>query len=236
MKNISTLLPLLLLAACGAPTPPADTATNGAPSDPSGEIVTPGDTHLVDTVPTYESVPLPDGLVWLTNDADPVFASPDAKRGGTFRNYIQGFPLTLRLYGPDSNSDDFVQFKRAGFFSLLDLHPNTLNWLPSLATHWAFGADGKTVYYKLNPNARWSDGTPIVADDYLFNRDLQISEHTVYPYGQNYFTTIIIAVRKHDDHTISVEGVVPKPQNEMLIRSIKRRPRRGTSTSSTRAG
>ena len=29
--------------------------------------------------------------------------------------------------------------------------------------------------------------------------------------GQNYFTSIIAAVRKHDDYTISVEGFVPKP-------------------------
>ena len=91
----------------------------------------------------------------------------------------------MRLYGPDSNTDDFVNYKRAGFYSLrsdsalLDLHPNTLNFLPSLATHWAFGADGKTVYYKLDPERRWSDGVPVTADDYLFNRELQISEHTV---------------------------------------------------------
>ena len=186
----------------------------------------PSDTRLVATPATYESVPLPDGLVWQTNQDDPVYASPDAKRGGTFRSYMQGFPLTMRLYGPDSNSDDFVSYKRAGFASLLDLHPNTLNWLPSLATHWAFGADGKTVYYKLNPNARWSDGEPVTADDYLFNRELNISEFTVHPFGQNYFTTIIVAVRKHDDHTISVEGAVPKPPVEMLFEySISPSPR-----------
>jgi microcin C transport system substrate-binding protein len=223
MKNLVVLLPLLLLVSCGQPS--GDTAV-APPAESSGEIVTPGETRLVATLPTYESEALPDGLVWLTNEDDPVYASPDAKRGGTLRTYMQGFPLTLRLYGPDSNSDDFVPFKRAGFLSLLDIHPNTLNFLPSLATHWAFGPDGKTVYYKLNPNARWSDGTPVVADDYLFNRELQISEHTVNPYGQNYFMTIITAVRKHDDHTISVEGVVPKPQNEMLYEySVSPSPR-----------
>lgn len=216
MKNLNLLLPFLLLAACGQPSEQTGDAPLSPELDGSGELVTPSETQLVANPVTYESVPLPEGLEWLTNDSDPVFASPDAKRGGTMRSYMQGFPLTLRLYGPDSNSDDFVSYKRAGFLSLLQLHPNTLNWLPSLATHWAFGADGKTVYYKLNPNARWSDGVPVTADDYLFNRDLQISEHTVYPYGQNYFTTIIVAVRKHDDYTISVEGAVPKPQNEML--------------------
>lgn len=225
MKHLSIVV-TLLLAACGQPTAPDGGPTAPVAGESSGEIVVPGDTRIVATPPTYESVPLPEGLVWLTNDEDPTFAAPEAKRGGTLRTYMQGFPLTMRLYGPDSNSDDFVPYKRAGFFSLLDIHPNTLNFLPSLATHWAFGPDGKTVYYKLNPGARWSDGVPVTADDYLFNRELQISEHTVNPYGQNYFMTIIVAVRKHDDHTISVEGVVPKPQNEMLYEySVSPSPR-----------
>ena len=85
MKNIGILLPILLLAACGQPSQPGDAATAPA-SEGSGEIVTPGETRLVENPPTYESVPLPDGLEWLTNDEDPVFASPDAKRGGTLRS------------------------------------------------------------------------------------------------------------------------------------------------------
>jgi microcin C transport system substrate-binding protein len=222
MKNFAVLVSVLLLAACGQSSPTSGANTAEAPSEPSGETVTPGDTRLVANPPTYNSVPLPDGLVWLTNDSDTVFASPEAKRGGTLRGYMEGFPLTLRLIGPDSNSDDFVHYKRAGFYALrsesalVDLHPNTLNFTPYIATHWAFGADGKTVYYKLNPRARWSDGEPVTADDFLFTRDLYTSEHTVFSYGQNYFTSIIAAVRKHDEHTISVEGFVPKPPNEML--------------------
>lgn len=215
MNKLLLLASFALLAACGQQEP---SSTTDAAGEPSGEVVTPTDTHLVaaDALPTYESVPLPDGLEWLTNQEDPVFASPEAKRGGTLHGFLEGFPLTLRMYGPDANSDDFVTYKRAGFLSLLDLHPNTLNFLPSLATHWAFGADGKTVYYKLNPKARWSDGTPITADDYLFYRDFQLSQFTVEPFGANTFTNIITAVRKHDDYTISVEGATPKPKNEML--------------------
>jgi microcin C transport system substrate-binding protein len=221
MKNVWVLAPLLLLAACGQPSQPGGDAAV-APSDSSGEVVTPGETRLVADLPTYESAPLPEGLVWLTNEDDPLFTSPDAKRGGTMRDYMQGFPLTLRLIGPDSNSDDFVRYKRAGFYSqlsqsaLLDMHPNTKNFTPYIATHWAFDPDGKTVYFKLNPNARWSDGVPVMADDFLFARDLAISEHTVYPYGQNYYKTIIADVRKHDDHTISLTGVAAKPQIELL--------------------
>ncbi len=215
MRNLYLAASLVLLIGCSQEsTPPV--GGDGSSATPADEVITQTDTHLVADPPTYPSEKLPDGLVWITNDTDPVYASPEAKRGGTFHTYMQGFPLTLRMYGPDSNSDDFVPIKRAGFLGLVDLQPNTLNFVPSLATHWAFGADGKTVYYKLDPRARWSDGVPITADDYMFAREFRLSSYIVDPYGKNYFTNIIVNVKKYDDYTISVEGATPKPENEML--------------------
>jgi microcin C transport system substrate-binding protein len=216
MRRLLLLGALSVLFGCGQSPSDAPASAAGAAPQGGAEVVTQGETRLVENPPTYESVPLPEGLVWITNEDDPVFASPDAKRGGTFRSFINGFPLTLRLHGPDANSDDFVPYKRAGFVGLVELHPNTLNFLPSLATHWAFGDDGKTVYFKLNPNARWSDGVPVTADDYVFTQEFQLSPYTVEPYGQNYYTNIVKAVRKHDDYTISVEGTTQKPENELL--------------------
>ena len=46
---------------------------------------------------------LPNDLTWETNNEDPIFASPNAKPGGTFRAYVLAFPLTIRRVGPDSN-------------------------------------------------------------------------------------------------------------------------------------
>ena len=208
MRHALVSLALMLsVAGCGG--------GDATPADGGATIVT-HETRFVDDPPVYEAVPLPEGLEWVTNEDDPVFASPDAKRGGTFTTYITGFPLTLRLHGPDSATGSFVSMKRSQFLSLVDLHPNTLNFIPSLATHWAFGPDGKSVYYKLDPRARWSDGTPITADDYVFAREMRISPHLVDPYGQNYFTEVIVDVQKHDDYTISVHGAAAKPMNEML--------------------
>jgi microcin C transport system substrate-binding protein len=49
--------------------------------------------------------------------------------------------------------------------TLLTLHPTTLEWMPSLATHWQISDDRLTFRYRLDPNARFSDGTPVTADD-----------------------------------------------------------------------
>jgi microcin C transport system substrate-binding protein len=214
----------LLLQACGGGPPAADDAA--AAVGDATTIVISADTHLNPNPPTYDSVPLPEGLVWETNDTDPLFTSVEAKRGGTFTTYWQGFPLTLRLYGPDANSGESVGPRRSATPGLVEFHPNTLNPIPALASQWAFGDDGRTVYYRLDPRATWSDGEPIVADDYLFFRDMMLSPYTIDPFGQNYFTEVVVDVRKHDDYTISVVGAAALPRAELMLEySVEPAPR-----------
>ncbi len=168
---------------------------------------------------------LPADLEWETNNSDPIFADPNAQRGGRFRSFMTAFPLTLRLVGPDSNGS-FAGYLRANALGLVSAHPNTLRPIPELATHWAFGADGKTIYYRLDPDARWSDGVPVTADDYLFTLEFMRSKHIVAPWYNNYYSEVVVDVAKYDEHTIAIEGAVPKPRDEMLFEySIRPTPR-----------
>jgi microcin C transport system substrate-binding protein len=159
---------------------------------------------------------LPANLQWQTNDSDPVFADPNAKRGGRFRTFMSSFPPTLRLVGPDANSG-FVGYLRDNNLSLVGRHPNTLNPIPELATHWAFGPDGRTVYFKLDPQARWSDGVPVTADDYVFVLEFMRSKFIVAPWYNNYYSEIITDIVKYDDHTIGVRESSVKPPNELIV-------------------
>lgn len=201
----------LLVAGCGSEssifTEPV--ATEQPPRKVGVELppieVQPGD-GLPDT--------LPDDLVWLTNDEDPVYASPDAKRGGTLRTYIASFPLTLRRVGPDSNGS-FAGYVRPNQFGPIALHPNTRRAIPALATHWAFGADGRSIYYRLNPKARWSDGVPVTADDFVYAVQFMRSKEIVAPWYNNYYTERIRDVKRYDDHTYGVQGSNPMPGTEM---------------------
>jgi microcin C transport system substrate-binding protein len=158
---------------------------------------------------------LPANLQWETNHEDPIFASDQALRGGRFRAFMLSFPLTLRRVGPDSNGA-FAGFLRANHLGLVSVHPNTLKPIPELATHWAFGEDGKTVYYKLDPDARWSDGKPVTADDYLYTRTFMRSKEIVAPWYNNHFSKVIVKVIKFDNHTIAIEGATSKPREELL--------------------
>lgn len=159
---------------------------------------------------------LPANLQWQTNAGDPIFADPHARRGGRFRTFMSSFPPTLRLVGPDANSS-FVQFLRQNNLALVNMHPNTLNPIPELATHWAFDPDGRTVYFKLDPDARWSDGKPVTADDYLFTLEFMRSKYIVAPWYNNYYSEILTDVVKYDDHTIAVRAATAKPPNELLF-------------------
>ena len=153
---------------------------------------------------------LPKNLKWLTNNKDPIFGSLKAKKGGTIHFHLTTFPLTLRYVGPDSNGS-FRGKILSNRLSLTDLHPNTFNYIPQLATHWAFDKNGKTIYYKLDKDATWSDGVPITADDYIFTLEYMRSKHNKAPWYNTYYSEEFDTIKKYDDHTIAVVGSKKKP-------------------------
>jgi microcin C transport system substrate-binding protein len=159
---------------------------------------------------------LPEDIQWLTNDSDPIYASPNAVKGGTLNTAILSFPMTFRTVGPDSNGS-FRSAILDNDLSLINIHPNTLNIIPELATHWAFGNDKKTMYFKLNPNARWSDGKPVTASDYVFTLEFMRSAHIVAPWYNDYFTQEIDRVLVFDDYTIAVVGTKAEPDLHLKL-------------------
>jgi len=105
------------------------------------------------------------GEGWQTNADYELAGGPQAVKGGTYREYQPDFPTTLRLHGPDSNYILNSMIGGMVYESLLTLHPATLDYIPVLATHWQISPDKMTFRYRVDPNARWSDGEPVVADD-----------------------------------------------------------------------
>jgi len=199
---------VLALSACGG-----DPGRSAAPAVEAGDepLATPSQPIRESALPAE----LPADLDWETNDSDPVFADPAAQRGGTLRSWMLSFPLTLRRVGPDSNGA-FAGYTRYIQMPLVTFHPVTRRPIPALASHWAFGADGKTVFYRIDPDARWSDGVPVTADDFVFTLEFMRSKEIVAPWYNNQYTTQIIDIRKYGDHVIGVEGVSPKPRDELF--------------------
>ncbi|MSR23174.1 MAG: ABC transporter substrate-binding protein [Gemmatimonadetes bacterium] len=159
---------------------------------------------------TPEVVRLPAGIVWESNNDDPPIGSPNAIQGGTINLPMYSYPLTFRLMGPNSN-DSFAGWNRAFTmaFPLVGRHPVTDRYIPIMATQWSVQEDQRTIYFRLDPDARWSDGQPITADDYVFTVEMMRSEYIVDPFYNSYAEQFFESIDKIDDYTLRVVGTRP---------------------------
>ncbi len=162
------------------------------------------------TAAAVAPVRLPPGIVWETNYDDPPIGSAEAIRGGTFNDFIDAYPLTFRLMGPNSN-DAFAGWNRAFtmYLPLVMMHPTTDNFIPIMATAWSVQDDQRTIYVRLDPDARWSDGEPITADDYVFTLEMMRSPHIVDPFYNSYAEQYYESIDKIDDYTLRIVGTRP---------------------------
>lgn len=154
---------------------------------------------------------LPKDLVWEDGHDVPEFADPAAKRGGTLHFWIDDFPRTLRFYGLDANGSFRSYILDDNTLSLIGKQPNTNQYYPALAKSWAFGKDGKTMYFKLDPEARYSDGEPVKAGDFLFAFFFFRSAYLNDPWSANYYTEKFSQITKYDDSTISITSSEKRP-------------------------
>ncbi len=60
---------------------------------------------------------------------------------------------------------------RALFEGLAVKNPYTLEPEPGVAESWDVSEDGKVVTFHINPNAKWSNGDPVTAHDYVWSWD-----------------------------------------------------------------
>lgn len=158
----------------------------------------------------------PEDLVWEDGMDQPVFSSPNAKKGGTWNEALGAFPATFRHVGPDSNGS-FRSVLLDVEMYLTSFHPNTNRHMPGIAKEWAIGKDKKTVYYKLDPDAKWDDGEPITADDFVFALKFNRTPGIVAPWYNQYYSTMLDEVLKFDDYRIAVR--VPQPVADIVYRT-----------------
>ena len=122
--------------------------------------------------------------VWSEKDGT-FFGDPNAVKGGTLQYIHSSFPRTMRIIG--QNSSQMINsriIERLCYEALLGQHPATLEFVPGLATHWYISDDKLTFKYRINPDARWADGKPIVAEDIVATWDLRMDETILMPSEQ----------------------------------------------------
>jgi microcin C transport system substrate-binding protein len=102
---------------------------------------------------------------------DPI-ANPKAMKGGTYTSWGSSFPKSLNMF-LDYNSFS-VEIMGMLFESLVSLHSTKNEPVGILAESWEVSEDKKTFTFHIHPDAKWSDGKPISAEDIQFYYDVMM--------------------------------------------------------------
>jgi microcin C transport system substrate-binding protein len=172
---VITGIALAAAAGCGSKGPnPESTSSSSSPVAPSRPVSTnkadypvfpDADAGADPSVPAEQGGKGFTGKGWETNTDFDLIGDPHAVKGGVLRDWTPDFPGTLRMAGPEWNTA--VNYSVGGlvYETLLSLNPTTLQYMPSIATHWQIAPDKLTYRFRIDPNARFSDGAPITSDD-----------------------------------------------------------------------
>lgn len=188
------------------------------------------DTPLFFQFKTLDDIPA--GLTWTHNSHLPEIGSDDARKGGTLYGALQDFPRTLRRVGPDANGsfrpyilDDVAMRLARRHPNVTEIGPEGHYYMPELAREWAVDNENKTVYVRLDPSARWSDGGRVTSDDYLFMFFFFHSSYIRAPWYNNWYTEMYTNITKYDDLTFSISVPEAKPDMNSRVLDLIPSPR-----------
>ncbi len=81
-----------------------------------------------------------------------------------------------------------------------DYRDHPPSFAPSLATSWEFGPDRLDLTFHLRPEARWSDGVPVTAEDVVYSWKVQIAPELGWASAE--IKENITSVEALDEHTV----------------------------------
>ena len=219
----------LVAAACG-PAQPAATPTNLPVSTPlpPPPTYTPGAGQAATTAPT-------------TAPTTAAAATAPATTAATAGN-VNAFGVTLpadaapasqqflRVLGTEGTMINFAEdvYNRSTYGDLLAtplvVIDKNFQLAPAGALSWEGSADGMTWTYHLDPNLKWSDGNPVIADDYVFTFQYQADPKHAWDFSwfwgdiHNFANAVAgkaaltdIGVKAVDDYTLQFTTDAPSP-------------------------
>jgi len=216
------VLPALLLGACGGGDSEETLEVSGATRLTPEEIEAVLSFRHPDAEEFYSANPdffqvkaesdLPEGLAWETGSDQVKFSSAKAIRGGKERIWVQDFPRTLWVAGPDSATSfqSFIHDDHS--LSLVKKHPETGGYFPRLCSEWAISEDRKTAWFRIDPKARYSDGVPVKARHFFFTFYFMQSSWIQVPWYNNWYSEKYTRITAYGDDIIGVELKDAKPE------------------------
>lgn len=114
---------------------------------------------------------------------------------------------------------------------LAQYHPQTCEPVPAVATRWTQSEDGLRWTFHLRPEARWSNGDPVTARDFLWSYQRVLTPSLAAEYAsmlfvlrnaEAYYTGTVknfgeVGVSAPDDHTLVLDLARPVPYLDKLV-------------------
>ena len=225
----------MILTACGAAVPATPAAANTAMPIP----------------PTYTPIPLEQSTAAPTTPPEAVnttAASGEVNAWGVALP-ADAAPLDqqfLRLQGPEMTTTDFavsVYSRSVNSYSDVLTTPfvrlnKNFEIQPAGALSWEVTPDGKTWTFHMDPDLKWSDGNPVIADDVVFTFQYQADPKHAWDFAW-FWSDIVnfdeavagkvptteIGVKKVDDYTVQfiTEAASPYfPSKALYIRPLSK--------------
>ncbi len=112
----------------------------------------------------------------VTDEDRKYFGDSRAITGGEFKSILSQFPASLRPEGENSSSVYNQMIKAVVYETLLEQHPADNRDVPALATHWKISPDKMTYTFRIDPEARFSNGNPVTSEDVIATWKLYMDE------------------------------------------------------------
>lgn len=157
---------------------------------------------------------LPSKLKWKDGAKEKEFGDPAALKGGVLRSYLAFFPNTLRPVGPNANHPYRDTLYSNVQIGLVGIHPVTKNYIPGEAKRWAISKDKRTVYYHLDPEAKFTNGEDLSSENYLYWFYVRLSDNVSNPFAKRGVKESIAKVTTYGSEYISV--TLPEQQPRMV--------------------
>ena len=165
---------------------------------------------------------IPADLKWENGMDEPEIGSPKAKKGGTLHWFTVEFPSCIRHVGPNGNN--YFRHYHYDHVKLLSvmLHPDTAKWIPGTCKEWAVAPDHRTVYFRIDPEARFNTGNPVRTADFQFCFYMGLSPYAQDPFRKNQFSTKFYSqFTTYDDLTFSVTLAEAKADPVFVARDVE---------------
>ncbi len=121
--------------------------------------------------------------------------------------------------------------QRSLFEGLVSLNSKTLDVIPGVAESWEISEDRLTFTFQLRKNARWSNGDPLTAHDFVWSWQRALNPSLGNQYAYMYFVMknaeaynkgeitdfTEVGIRALDDHRLQVELAGPTPYFLQLL-------------------